>query len=306
MVEKRARVTVIGSYAVGMTMSCRRFPTEGETVKGYGFQMLHGGKGSNQAIAVARLGGDCVFGSAVGRDDFGSAALEMLRSERVDIGHVKVSGEAPTGVGLVIVSEAGNNEIVIGLGANDFISPADIDAMEDAIAGSDLLLVQLEVNCEAVVRAIEIAHRRGIPAILNPAPFQALPDEVVRKVAYITPNETEAAGMLCLEPGRRLEGEELARLLFDKYGVSVIVTLGEGGAYIKSRELDELVPTYRVVAVDSTGAGDTFSGALAVALGEGVGLHDAVRFANRAASISVTIEGVVPSIPFRKTVEASL
>jgi ribokinase len=304
MSGNQAKVAVIGSYAVGMTMGCKRFPGEGETVMGRGFQMLHGGKGSNQAIAVARLGGAVVFGGSVGRDDFGSSALRMLKNEGIDTSFVKRAEGAPTGVGIVIVAESGNNEIVIDLGANNRLMPSDIDAMSEAIAGVDLLLVQLEVNPEAVIRAIDIAHGKGIAVILNPAPFQKLPDEAIRKTTYITPNETEAAAMLGVDPRQEQDGRRLAAMLFERYEVNVLVTLGDKGVYVRTQDLDERVPGYAVNVVDTTGAGDAFSGALAVALGEGRPLRDAVRFANCAAGLSVEVEGVVPSLPTRAVVNA--
>jgi len=304
MRSKQARVAVIGSYAVGMTMSCGRFPREGETVMGHGFQVLHGGKGSNQAIAVARLGGAVTFGGSVGNDTFGSAALRMLQDEGVDTSFVKHAQGFPTGVGFVMVAESGNNEIVIDLGANNHLLPSDIDRMSDAIAEKDLLLVQLEINAEAVIRAIDISHQKGTRIILNPAPFQSLPDETVKKTTYITPNETEAAAMLGVDPHKEHDGRKLAEMLYEKYCVNVLVTLGEKGVYVRTDSLNELVPGYRVTVVDTTGAGDAFSGALAVALGEDRPLRDAIRFANRAASMSVEVEGVVPSIPFRADVDA--
>ncbi len=302
MSEKQAVVTVVGSYAVGMTIECQEFPVSGQTVKGHNFRLLHGGKGSNQAIGVARLGGRAVFGSCVGNDSFGDNALAMHDKEGIDRRFVKRTDRDATGVGLIYVSASGENEIVIGLGANEHFLPADVDAMRDAIANSDLLLVQLEMNLEAVARAIEVAHAAGVPVILNPAPFSRLPDAVVKKVTYLTPNETEAAAMLGLQSVT--DGRELAHRLHAAYGAAAVVTLGEKGAYIKSGTVDELVPGIKVEPVDSTGAGDTFSSALAVALGEGRELPEAVRFANCAAGLSVTVKGVVESIPYRRQVKA--
>lgn len=311
MNKKRARVTVIGSYAVGMTMGCARFPREGETVMGRGFQLLHGGKGSNQAIAVARLGGSVTFGASLGSDTFGQSALDMLKAEGIDTTFVKRMDGVSTGVGFVIVSDSGNNEIVIDLAANQHLEPADVDKMAEAIAASDLLLVQLEVNPQAIIRAIDIAHERGTKVILNPAPFQKLPDATLRKTSYLTPNETEAAAMLDhpvsgAADGRMPDGRELAHQLFDRYGVNALVTLGEKGVYVRTSSVDAQVPGFPARVVDTTGAGDSFSGALAVALGEGKTLLEAARFANRAASLSVEVEGVVPSIPHRAAVDARL
>lgn len=301
-----ARIAVVGSYAVGMTMSCTRFPGEGETVTGRNFKLLHGGKGSNQAIAVARLGGESLFGSALGSDAFGDDALAMLGSEGVNADFVVRKQGEPTGVGIVLVSDRGSNEIVIDLGANESLSVEDIGRMREAIAGCDLLLVQLEANLGAVARAVDIAHAAGVPVVLNPAPFRAMPEETLRKVTYLTPNESEAAALLGLEHGEARDGQRLARLLHEKYGTSVIVTLGDLGAHAKTRDLDLHVPAFPAKAVDTTGAGDTFSAAFAVAVGEGKGIADAILFANMAAGMSVEIEGVVPAIPRRPDVDARL
>ncbi len=287
-----------------MTMSCPRFPKDGETVKGKGFRSLHGGKGANQAIGVSRLGGEAVFCSCVGEDAFGTAAVDMLRAEGIDVSHVKRSAEASTGVGFVMVAESGSNEIVIDLGANELLTPADIEAMEATIASSDVVLVQLESNLQAVARALELAKRHGVMAILNPAPYQDIGEQVIRNATIITPNETEAAALLkagnsAIPPS----GPGLARALHERYGVSVVVTLGPQGAYIKTDQIDEASPTYEIDPVDTTGAGDTFSAALAVALGEGKTLPAAVAFANKASSHSIAIPGVVESIPDRSTVE---
>lgn len=302
----KARVTVIGSYAVGMTISCARFPTEGETVPGRKFKLLHGGKGSNQAIAVARLGGAATFGSAVGVDDFGDKALAMLEKEGVDSQFVTRKAAHSTGVGLIMVSDSGSNEIVIDLGANDALSVADIDAMTTAIVTSDLVLVQLESNLGAVIRVVDVAQAAGVPVILNPAPFRRVPEATLAKAAYLTPNETEAAALLGLPAEATIDGATLAARLFDRFGTSIVVTLGERGAHVRSPTLDRAAPTYPARCVDSTGSGDTFNGALAVALGEGKDLVAAVSFANMAASMSVEIEGVVEGIPRRSDVEFRL
>ncbi len=302
----KARITVIGSYAVGMTISCARFPTEGETVPGRNFNMLHGGKGSNQAIAVARLGGAATFGAAIGADTFGGAALKMLGDEGIDITYVTRKSDFSTGVGLVIVSDRGSNEIVIDLGANEALSVDDIAAMESRIAESDLLLLQLEANLGAVVRAVEIADAAGVPIILNPAPYRELPSATLAAATYLTPNETEAAALLGLPQAANPDGAMLAARLHETYGNTVIVTLGENGAHIRSDTLDRAVPTFPAKCIDSTGSGDTFSGALAVALAEGKEIIEAVSFANMAASMSVEIEGVVEGIPTRSDVNARL
>lgn len=302
----KARIAVVGSYAVGMTMSCSRFPGAGETVTGRSFKLLHGGKGSNQAIAAARLGGESILGAALGADTFGDDALAMLRAEGVDAEYIARKPGASTGVGIVLVSDQGDNEIVIDLGANESLSIADVDRMGGAIAGSDLLLVQLETNIEAVSRAVDIAHGNGVPIVLNPAPCRRISEDTIRKSTYLTPNETEAAILLELGAEESLDGKRLAGMLHERYGTSVIVTLGEQGAHAKTSSVDLRIPAFPAKAVDTTGAGDTFSAALAVAIGEGKGIAEAIVFANMAAGMSVEIEGVVPSIPYRADVDSRL
>lgn len=306
MNSKKARIAVVGSYAVGMTISCTRFPEEGETVTGRNFKMLHGGKGSNQAIAVARLGGLAELGAAVGYDSFGENALAMLIEEGVKVDCVSKKLKFSTGVGLITVSDSGNNQIVIDLGANEALSVDDILEMQDSIAGSDLLLVQLEANLDAVVKAIDIACLSGVPIILNPAPFRSFSEASLVKASYLTPNETEAAALLGINPESTPDGKSLAAKLHQQFGNAVIVTLGEQGAYVRTKEIDCLVRGFPSKCVDTTGAGDTFSAALAVGIGEGMELVEAVTFANMAASMSVEIEGVVPSIPYRKSVNERL
>lgn len=304
MSNVKARITIIGSYAVGMTMSCARFPGEGETVTGGNFKLLHGGKGSNQAIAVARLGGEAIFGASVGADAFGDGAIAMLRNEAINYTHVSRKQGASTGVGIVLVSDRGSNEIVIDLAANELLSASDVEAMEEDISRSDVLLVQLEANLDAVARAVDIANERGITVILNPAPFRRMPARTIGLCGYITPNETEAAALLGLTGTALPEGSVLAGMLHEKYGNSVIVTLGESGSHVRTREVDRHVPARPARVIDTTGAGDTFSGALAVAIGEGKEILDAVAFATVAAGMSVEKEGVVESIPVRREVDA--
>ncbi len=303
MHREKPLITVIGSYAVGMTMSASRFPLPGETVLGRGFQQLHGGKGSNQAIAVARMGGNPLFVSGVGADGFGAAALAMLQHEKVDTTFVKQVRDFPTGVGFVIVDDAtGNNEIVIDFGANNAVFPEDIEELEHIIAKSEIVLLQLEINRFAVERAIDVASELRKTIILNPAPYQALPESILKKVTYLIPNETEASMILNTKPGKE-NGKSLAAMLRERFGLSAIVTLGENGAFLCTDTCEAHIPGIPVKAIDTTGAGDTFCGAFAVSLSEGKPLWDAVAFANRAAALSVTKAGVVPSIPYRHEVE---
>ncbi len=303
MQKDKTKIHVIGSYAVGMTMSTARFPKVGETVPGYNFKQLHGGKGANQAIAAARLGAEVSFTTCLGCDPIGDMAMAMFEAEGLDKSTVVRTPQASTGVGFVMVGDSGDNEILIDLGANEKLTPADVDKIFTPDFAVDLLLVQLEANLEAVHYAMKLAHDRGIPVILNPAPFREVPDGFVSLASYITPNQTEAASLL----GYDAEPEELCRKLQEKYQVKVIMTAGEQGAFVLDSGSEVVrVDGDQVEATDTTGAGDCFSAAFAVMLGKGMGLLDAVQRANIAAAMSVQVEGVVESLPYKADLESKL
>lgn len=301
----KKKVHVIGSYAVGMTMRTATFPKEGETVPGYNFQQLHGGKGSNQAVGAARMGAEVKFTACVGQDMLGDAAIDMLVSEGIDITSVFRSPTKSTGVGFVMVGESGENEIVIGLEANEELN---VDHIEKAFASgfeADVLLVQLEANLDAVFHAMKLAQDKGIPVVLNPAPYREVSDEFVKLATYITPNETEAESLL----GRSGTPEQLCHWLYEKYGTQVILTAGKDGAYFT--EIDKSnqqlvvtqVPVEKVKVVDTTGAGDCFNSSFTVAYAEGKPIHECVLVANTSATLSVQIDGVVESLPYREDVD---
>ena len=306
MEVKRPVITVVGSYAVGMTMKTKRFPICGETLLGKDFAALHGGKGSNQAIEAARLGAEVNFIGCVGKDSFGDSAVELFKEEGINCSCVKRSKDYSTGVGFIIVDDSGHNIIVIDFGANNDIDRKDIDKAEDAIAKSDILLVQLEICMEAVEYAIEVAKRHGVKVVLNPAPFQPLSDKLLSLIDIITPNETEARLLLGMEPDEKVSEIEIGNKLLAKGVKTAIITLGSKGALIVTKEYNETVPVKEVKVLDTTGAGDTFSSSLSVALAEGRNLRDAVEFAGAAASLSVMKYGVVPSLPYREEVEKFL
>jgi ribokinase len=293
---------VYGSYAVGMTMHCKVFPASGQTVPGKNFQQFHGGKGSNQAIAAARLGGDVCYVSCVGKDKLGDEALALFKKEGLDT-RVKISEKNATSVGFVMVEESGQNRIIINFDAPMEIGPADIDALENELKNCKILLMQLEADIPAIVYAAKKAKEHGIRVILNPAPYQELPNEIYSYVDVITPNETEAKQMLGIDPVMDIPPEELGKRLLSTGIKEVIVTIGENGAILANAGGITHIPVgISVAAIDTTGAGDTFAGGLAVALGGGLPIEKAVWFANIAASISVTRHGVVESIPSREEV----
>lgn len=303
----KEKIAVIGSYAVGMTIVGGHFPAPGETVPGRNFQMTHGGKGSNQAVAAARMGAEVVYGTCIGEDTFGDMAMKMYQEENIDASYVTRSKTGlSTGVGLIFVNENGENEIIIDFAANREYSRRDIDAMMPVIRQCKLVLMQLECSMDIVEYTAECCAKEGIPFVLNPAPYLPLKDGLLEKCTYLTPNESEARQILGLAPDAPVADEEVAERLYAKGIKNVVMTLGSKGAYIRNAEMSEKIFSEKVDAVDTTGAGDTFTGAFCVALAEGKSVRDAVCFGNAAAGISVTKYGVVESIPTREEVDKRL
>ena len=242
----------------------------------------------------------------VGNDLFGERALAGYRAERLDVRHVTRDATVPSGVALICVDGAAENSIVVAPGANERLSPEDVDRAEAEIAAADFVVLQLEIPLPAVMRAAEVAERHGVRVILNPAPAAAIPDELLRRCYLLTPNRGECA-MLTGMPVDDAAGAERAADALLAHGVRhVVVTLGSEGALVKGPESCERVAARRVEAVDTTGAGDTFNGALAVALSEGRPLSEAVRFATAASAIAVTRMGAQSAVPMREEVDALL
>ncbi len=303
MVQK-PKVTVVGSFNTDLVVRTPRMPVTGETILGGPYRTGPGGKGANQAVAAARLGADVAMIVCLGQDDFGDRAEENLRREGVHTEAIRRTADSHTGVAFIIVDDAGDNTIVVALGTNELLSPADVDAASDTIAQADILLLDLEVPMATVERAAALGRDLGIRVVLNPAPGQALSAELLRCVDVLTPNETEAEIITGLPIGSleeaRLAGEQL---LARGVGI-VIITLGALGALIVSHEGTQHIPGWKVQVVDTTGAGDAFNGALAVSLAEGLSLPDAVSFANAAAALQVTKIGTAPAMPTLAEVEA--
>lgn len=290
-------ITVVGSYGAGLTMRSARMPVAGETLSDGEFSTSHGGKGSNQAVAAARLGSEVEILSAVGRDAFGAAAFELWRQEGIAAEHV-IRSDAATMVGVILVDSTGENRIVIAPGALDELSSRHIKEFESRIAASDLLIVSLEIPLEAALAALKIARENGVRTLLNPAPAQRIPDEAWQWIDVITPNATEGRIMLGLDPADATGETEVISKLREVYGGIVVMTLGSSGAFVDDGADQFLVPpvTPRVV-VDTTGAGDTFTGALGHALTRGDDLRSATEFAAAAGAYAVGISEVIPSIP---------
>lgn len=299
------QIVIIGSSNTDMVIHSDHLPKPGETVLGGNFMMNHGGKGANQAVAVARLGAPCCFIARVGCDVFGHETIEMLRTAGIDISHVYPTPGYSSGVALINVDHKGENSISVASGANAVLSPVDIDSAEQHIANASMILMQLETPIPTVVHTAQIAKRHGVKVVLNPAPVpaQPLPAELLANVDILIPNKTEAE----IISGIRIESEadEIKAVRSIKaMGVgSVIITLGSKGALICDDDECDLIPAFSVSPVDTTAAGDTFCGALCVALNEGLGKHDAINFANKAAAISVTRPGAQKSIPTRSELD---
>jgi len=299
-------IVVVGSSNTDMIVQVDRIPRPGETVLGGAFSMAAGGKGANQAVAAARAGGRVTFIARVGDDLFGRTAVEGFQADGIDVRYVVRDTETASGVALILVGADGQNSIAVAPGANARLSADDVDLARDAIRSASILLCQLEVPRGTVAAAVRLAAEAGVPVLLNPAPAQMLDDEMLRSVEILTPNETEAAQLAGLDPADSNDPEEAARRLQARGVRTVMVTLGSVGVLVASREGIERVPGFDVRAVDTTGAGDVFNGALAVALSQGRPTREAVRFASAAAAISVTRLGAQPSIPTRDEIEAFL
>lgn len=306
---KKPVISVVGSYAVGMTMRVGRIPTNGETLIGHSFKQLHGGKGSNQAIGCARMGASVKFISCIGMDAYGEKVLSLYKEEGVDYSHSKFSKSLLTGVGFIIVDDNGNNIITLDPGANNELTPSYIEETKDVIANSNVLLMQLEIPVETVYAAARIAKENGVKVVLNPAPYKRLPEEIWQYVDIVTPNEKEAKLILGYAPDKEVSIEKLAEELIEKGVENVIITLGGRGSFFRCRIKDAdigLTPSKKVDVVDTTGAGDTFNAALGVAIAEGAELKKAISFATTAASLSVMKYGVIESIPYRDEIDNKL
>jgi len=293
------KIVVIGSSNTDMVVQSDHLPAPGETILGGTFFMNPGGKGANQAVAASRLGGNVTFVAKTGDDVFGKQTVQNLQKEGIHTNFVTIDPALPSGVALITVNAQGENCIVVAPGSNMALTPDDMDQVIDRIKLAEIILLQLEIPIETVRYAIEIANRNGVKVILNPAPAQKLPDSLLKDLYMITPNESEAeilTGVRVMDPD---SAEKAAWILRDKGIEQVIITMGAVGAYLFSEKYSELIPAPKVNAVDTTAAGDTFNGALAVALSEGCSIREAVLFANRAASIAVTRPGAQASTPYR-------
>lgn len=294
-----SKIIVIGSSNTDLAIKTIRIPEPGETVMGGTFMMTAGGKGANQAVAVARLGGDVAFVTKVGDDMFGDESRARYVKEGLPEKFLLVEKGTPSGVALITVDAKGENCIVVAPGANNALTCADVDAVRDEIAAADYLLLQLEIPMEVVEHAAEVAVANGTKVILNPAPAAELSKTLIESLYLITPNRTECQLLSGVAIANEADAGAAAGKLMEMGVKNVIVTLGSKGSLVRTAEGCTVVEACRVESVDTTAAGDVFNGALCVALSEGKDLVEAARFASRASAISVTRMGAQSSVPYR-------
>ncbi|CAN5851839.1 ribokinase [soil metagenome] len=295
-------IVVVGSTNTDMVIKTDRFPQPGETLLGGEFFLNPGGKGANQAVAAARLGGQVTFVAKVGIDLFGQQAREQFRNEGIVTDYISTDPERPSGVALITVDGKGENTIVVASGANGTLSPQDLAQAQPAIYEAEVLLLQLESPMVTVSGAARMGANAGARVILNPAPAATLPDDLFPTLFLITPNRSEAEALTGVKINTLADAEAAARKLQEKGVANVVVTMGSEGAYLLEGEKGTHVPAPVVTPLDSTAAGDVFNGALAVGLAEGLELEEAVRFASQVAAISVTRLGAQASAPYRHEV----
>lgn len=302
----KKNIVVVGSSNTDMIIKLERIPKPGETIIGGEFVTAAGGKGANQAVGAARAGGAVAFVARVGQDMFGERAVAGFVKDGINVDCVFKDKASPSGVALIFVAKDGENSIAVASGANARLSPADVKKARKALGAASVLVMQLETPLATVQAAAELAAALDVPVILNPAPARPLPDELLKRVSLLTPNETEAELLTGVKVDSDEAAAKAAQALLAKGVQTVIITLGARGAFVATAAGSQIVPGFKVTPVDTTAAGDIFNGALAVALAEGRPLMEAVRFANAAAALSVTKMGAQPSAPRRKDIERLL
>ncbi|MCX7843103.1 MAG: ribokinase [Clostridia bacterium] len=297
-----AKITVIGSLNMDLVVTTPRVPAMGETILGSAFMTAPGGKGANQAVAAARLGGDVTMVGCVGNDIFGRNLLENLEMNNVNTEYVRTLHGYPTGVAIIVIKD-GNNCIIVDPGANGQLKPADMEGMESLIKDSFIVVIQLEIPLDTVESAIRIAKKHNVKVLLNPAPAAKLSDELLSMVDVFTPNESECEIITGLPAKTTEEAKKAVAYLNSKGIETVIVTLGGKGVVYNSGNEVIHKPVPEVKVVDTTAAGDSFSGALAVSLARGEDIDTAIDFANIVGTLTVTKKGAQTSLPTLHDVE---
>jgi ribokinase len=293
----RGIVTVAGSFAVGLTLRSTRFPAAGETVLAGDFDLGPGGKGSNQAVQVARMGERVELVGMIGTDDFGDIAVDMYSLEGVGTKRLERTSKRNTGVGFIILDAAGENRILLDPGANELFAPSHIQAARDLIADSSVVVTQLEIPIETAAAAMAAAREEGALAVLNPAPAREVEPRALGNVDVLTPNQTEARLLAGLAPDDPTEDLDVCAELMRRGVDTVVLTRGPRGASIVTSAGVEHIDAFPADVVDTTGAGDAFNGTLATALAQGMSLSDAVRRACGAGALACTKLGVIPALP---------
>ncbi|AIR70023.1 ribokinase [Dickeya fangzhongdai] len=303
---KSGKLVVLGSINADHILNLAQFPRPGETVIGKQYGVAFGGKGANQAVAAGRSGADIEFIACVGADDIGERIRQQLINDRVDVSAVEAISGQTTGVALIFVNGEAENMIGIHAGANAAVTPDYLNRYQQKIIDASALLMQLESPLETVTAAARLAHDNGTKVILNPAPACSLPDELLSLVDMITPNETEAQILTGVTVETEDDAQRAAQVLHDKGIATVLITLGSRGVWLSEQGKGQRIPGFRVTAVDTIAAGDTFNGALVTALLESRPMEAAVKFAHAAAAIAVTRYGAQPSVPWREEIDAFL
>lgn len=303
MAEAGPRIAVIGSSNMDLVIQAARIPAVGETVLGGEFVMVPGGKGANQAVAAARLGADVLFIARLGRDLFASRSMENFRDNGVDTRYVLKTARVPSGVALIMVDKDGGNSILVAPGANSHLMPDDVHAAREDIALCGAVVAQLEVPIETVEYTAELASELGIPFILDPAPACELNAELLSRVDVLTPNESEATALTGMHVHDRQTAAMACERVLAKGVKTVIVTMGAEGFVLGDDEGTAFVEPCKVEAVDSTAAGDAFTGSLAMGIAMGQSVRQASRLAGNVAALSVTKMGAQSSMPTRQEIE---
>lgn len=299
-----SRIFVIGSSNTDMVVKTKKLPDPGETIIGGAFFMNAGGKGANQAVASARLGGKVTLVAKVGNDHFGSQSILGFQCEHINTDFIFVDNNTASGTALIMVNVEGENCIVVASGANANLLPDDIKQVEN-LSEAEIILMQLEIPLETVEYVAKWAKEKQKKLIINPAPAHPLSDELLNGLFLITPNETEATLLTGIKVEDESTAAKAAKVFLEKGVKNIIITLGKKGAYFQDSNLGFLIPAPVVKAKDTTGAGDIFNGAVAVALTEGMDWEDAVRFAVEASAVSVTRMGAQASVPYRNEVKTT-
>ena len=290
-------IVVVGSSNMDLVAKAPRIPVTGETLTGTDFFMVPGGKGANQAVAAAKLGANVIFVAKLGKDVFASKSLENFKSVSINTRHIEQLDGVPSGIAVIAIDANGKNIIIVIPGANGKLTPADVDKAESDITIAAVVVAQLEVPIETVEQAAKVANKNNVPFILDPAPARPLSDELLSMVDIIKPNETEAEIITGIKITNETSAAKAADALLAKGVKTVIITLGEKGLMLATKDSKEMIPGNKVEALDSTAAGDAFTGCLAMGIAEGKTIREAAEMAKAVSAISVTRIGAQSSMP---------